>query len=79
MPDETLLAIAERHLVEGELRVSHQRELVARLEANGQDTATARRLLATLEKVRASMAADLEVARQLAAPAAHVPPEIGKH
>jgi hypothetical protein len=45
------LAAAERHLAEAEHQVANQREHVARLERDGQDTAQPTQLLQQLEEV----------------------------
>lgn len=66
MPSETFLQVAERHVVEGELRVTNQRAVVARLQAHGLDTGDARKLLAVFEEALRGMAADLEAARKRA-------------
>jgi hypothetical protein len=49
---------AQKHVVEGELRVRQQRELVARQAARGDDTGLSERLLARLEEVLAMHIAD---------------------
>ena len=43
------LAMARRHVVESEERVSQQRQLVGRLEEQGEPTGSAVRLLETFE------------------------------
>jgi hypothetical protein len=52
--DETLilkhLALAERHVLESERRVTQQQALVERLERDGHDTMTARELLLEFER-----------------------------
>ncbi|WFU51141.1 hypothetical protein [Sinorhizobium terangae] len=50
---EEHLAAAERHVEDGERHVTLQREIVAKLEGNGSDTATARQLLSTFEEALA--------------------------
>ncbi|WP_244520085.1 hypothetical protein [Sinorhizobium glycinis] len=55
---EEHLAAAERHVADGERHVAHQREIVAKLEGNGSDTATARQLLSTFEEALAWHIAD---------------------
>ena len=57
---EDHLAAAERHLDEAERQAAIQRELVAELERNGLDTAEPARLLAELEEVLTSHAADCD-------------------
>ena len=42
------LAMAERHVTEGEIHLSRQRALVAELDRDGHDTADARAILATM-------------------------------
>ena len=42
------LAMAERHVTEGEVHLSRQRALVAELDRDGHDTADARAILATM-------------------------------
>ena len=68
MSRDTFLQLAERHVVEGEMRVSAQRMRVARLQARGCDTADAGKLLGTMELTLATMYADLEAARLRADP-----------
>jgi len=46
------LAIAERHVREGELRINVQRDRIRHLELNGRGAAEERRLLAELEKTQ---------------------------
>jgi hypothetical protein len=46
---QTLLEMAQRHVVEGEARVAHQTALVAELARDGHNTARADALLATLK------------------------------
>jgi hypothetical protein len=41
-PHEDLLAMAQRHVLEGEARVARQEELVAALRRDGHDAAAAR-------------------------------------
>jgi hypothetical protein len=45
------LALAQKHVIESELRVRQQRELVAKQAARGDDTSLSERLLARLEDV----------------------------
>ena len=52
------LALAERHVREGEQHVSKQRALVGELKRDGHDTATAIRLLKEFEEVQAMHVAD---------------------
>jgi hypothetical protein len=47
---EDLKSIAERHVKEGQRVVARQRELIARMKALGQDTATAQELLDIFER-----------------------------
>ena len=49
---ETPLAMAERHVAEGEIRIRGQEALLAELERNGHDAAaiTARELLAQMRE-----------------------------
>jgi hypothetical protein len=47
------LAAAERHVAEAERQVAHQREVLARLERDGHDTAPATPLLEQFEEVLA--------------------------
>ncbi|MBW9064386.1 hypothetical protein JNB71_13745 [Rhizobium herbae] len=44
------LAAAERRVADGERHVALQREIVAKLERNGSDTARVRQLLSTFEE-----------------------------
>lgn len=53
------LPLACQHVVEGELRCSAQRLLIARLAANGDDTASAEALLSAFEDALAQMRAHL--------------------
>jgi hypothetical protein len=50
---EEHLALAERHVAEGEHRVARQRELVAELERAEHDVADARGLLSQFEELLA--------------------------
>jgi len=43
------LALAERHVAEGRLRIARQREIVLELQSDGRDLATAKALLAQFE------------------------------
>ena len=52
------LAKAERHVDEGHRHVAHQREIVASLERDGNDTTQARALLAQFEELQAMFIAD---------------------
>ena len=47
MPSQ-LLAEVDRHLAEAAARVAHQRELIARMAAAGEDTTLSRELLEVL-------------------------------
>ena len=55
---EEHLAVAERHIVQGEKLVTQQRQIVGELERYRLDSAVARDLLATLEKSLALHIAD---------------------
>ncbi len=46
---EQHLALAERHIVDGEATIARQRQIVAELERDGHDTARARALLAQFQ------------------------------
>jgi hypothetical protein len=46
---ETPLEMAQRHVTEGEARVSRQKDLIARFEARGLDTAGALDVLASMQ------------------------------
>jgi hypothetical protein len=46
---ETLLEMAQRHVVEGEARVAHQAAVVAHLARDGRSTVKADALLASLK------------------------------
>jgi hypothetical protein len=48
------LAQADRHIAEGEARLARQADLVARLMADGHDTALAEMVLETMESTLAS-------------------------
>jgi hypothetical protein len=64
------LAEAQRHVTESERHLFEQRERIARLEREGNDTTEANRLLNKIEDVLRRHAADLERIRvQLAAEA----------
>jgi hypothetical protein len=54
------LALAQKHIVEGELRVRQQREYVAKLASRGEDTGLSKRILARLEAVLAMHVADCD-------------------
>jgi hypothetical protein len=58
---EDLKSIAERHVKEGQRVVARQRELIARMKALGQDTATAQELLDIFERTLAQFEDDLRV------------------
>jgi hypothetical protein len=55
MPDRTLildhLAQAQRHVAEAERHIAHQREIVAKSERDGHDTATSKQLLDQFEQL----------------------------
>ncbi|MBB5761532.1 hypothetical protein ABEV34_22305 [Methylorubrum rhodesianum] len=53
-----LLALAERHVVQGERHLNRQREIVAETEAAGRDGALAREVLRTFEATQATCVAD---------------------
>ena len=55
------LALAERHVVEGEIRVTHQVILIVQLRAQGHDTAQAENLLVEFERALAGMYEHLHV------------------
>ena len=61
---EDHLAAAERHLAEAECQVANQREHVAQLERDGQDTAQSIQLLAQFEEVLAMHIADCDRLRK---------------
>ena len=46
------LAMVERHVAEGEIRLSRQRALIAELDRDGHDTADARAILATIRETQ---------------------------
>jgi len=52
------LALAERHVVEGEQRLNEQRELIDRLKQGGHDVAEAELILRTFEKTQSIHIAD---------------------
>jgi hypothetical protein len=52
------LALAQKHIVEGELRVRQQRVYVAKLASRGEDAGLSKRILARLEAVLAMHVAD---------------------
>jgi hypothetical protein len=52
------LALAERHIMEGEQRVARQQKLVDRLEHDGHDVGDARALLAQFLELQALFIAD---------------------
>ncbi len=60
------LALAERHVAEGERVVARQREIVAELERDGHDAAAAqaRQLLAQFEELLALHVADRDRLRK---------------
>ena len=55
---EEHLALAERHVAQGEGHIRQQRELIVRLEREGQESAEARRLLNTFEELQGLHVAD---------------------
>jgi hypothetical protein len=50
MTPQEELALADRHIAEGEARILRQRTLVAELEVDGHDTSLAEALLGTMEQ-----------------------------
>jgi hypothetical protein len=54
------LALAERHLAEGEERLVRQQELIAELDRDGHDTKDARMILATMRETQALHRQDRE-------------------
>ena len=52
------LALAERHVAEGDRHLMRQREIVAEIEEAGRDSALARGLLLTFEGSQATHIAD---------------------
>jgi hypothetical protein len=52
------LALAERHVSEGEIHVTRQRELVAKMERGGHETGLARALLLKFGELLAIHKAD---------------------
>jgi hypothetical protein len=52
------LALAERHVAEGEQHLARQRKLVAELQRDGHDTALAIELLHEFERTQASHIAE---------------------
>jgi hypothetical protein len=62
------LAMANKHVETGERHVRRQRELIAELERDGHDTASARQLLEQFEKLQEMHIADRDrIQRELAA------------
>jgi hypothetical protein len=61
------LAQAEEHVVMGQKHITRQRELVAKLERNGQDSSEAQRLLREFEEIYAMHLANRERLRHEAA------------
>jgi hypothetical protein len=57
---ENRLAAAERHVADGAKLVTLQRDILARLERDGRDATTARKLLITFEVSLASHVAERE-------------------
>jgi hypothetical protein len=53
------LALAERHVVEGRRHVSSQRERIAQMERNGEDTTRSCELLATFLSMQEQHEEDL--------------------
>lgn len=54
------LAMAKRHVAEGEEHVERQKMLIAELARDGHDTAVAQKLLATLEQLQVQFTAERE-------------------
>lgn len=63
---ETPLEMAQRHVVEAEARVEHQRDVVADLAGKGLDTRQAEAILAVFENTLRLMREDLAYAQQKA-------------
>ena len=55
------LALAQRHVIEGEQRVARQVALIAELERDGYDTRDAKEFCETLEETLALMHAHLQL------------------
>lgn len=55
--EDAELAMARRHVAEGEVRIEAQKDLIGRLEDAGQPTELAEQLLASLEATMAQMRA----------------------
>jgi hypothetical protein len=55
------LAQADRHIAEGEARLARQADLIARMVADGRDTALPEELLDTMERTLAAMRAHREL------------------
>jgi len=52
------LALAEKHVLEGERHIRRQREIIEELRQHGHDTSAASKLLAEFERTQASHIAD---------------------
>jgi hypothetical protein len=65
------LAMAERHVAEGEVHIRHQKEIVAQLQRDGHDVTTAAHMLAVLEGTQKLHVADRDRLRRLLAEAAN--------
>lgn len=50
-----LLALVKRHIVEGEIRVTHLVILIGRLQIQGHDTALAERMLTAFDQALTGM------------------------
>ncbi|HVY82680.1 MAG TPA: hypothetical protein VG994_16935 [Steroidobacteraceae bacterium] len=58
------LALAERHVTEGEHRLQNQRDLLERIRQSGHDTATAEDILRQFERIQASHIEDRDRLRR---------------
>lgn len=54
------LAQAQRHAAQGEIHITRQESIIADLDHNGQDTAKAREVLATLRDAQLNHEQDVE-------------------
>jgi hypothetical protein len=62
------LALALRHVEEGQTRVVLQQQLIARLEIEGQPTKQAEEILSTFETTLLGLRNHLEIMRELMKP-----------
>ena len=69
---ETPLELAQRHVTEGEARVSRQKALIAGLEARGIDTAQALDVLSCMQDTLSLMYQSLAHQRERAARAPRI-------